>query len=98
MNSYKDSHGNSIPKNVIDRRVRLAKQEKLNEQINEHGYHFCEHCGISSGTYLDCSHDISVNDCQMNGNCELAYDVNNITILCRICHENHHNDKTRNNN
>jgi len=90
MNSYKDSNGNSIPKNVIDRRVRIAKQAKINGQKNEHGFNFCEQCDLSSGTYLDCSHDISVDDCQKSGRAELAYDVNNITILCRQCHENHH--------
>ena len=89
MNSYKDSHGNRIPKNMIDRRIRAAKQEKLNNQKNDFGYNFCEECGQSSGVWLDCSHDVSVDRCQKEGRCELAYDVRNITIRCRKCHIAH---------
>ncbi len=53
----------------------------------EYGYIFCEDCGRSSGTYFDCSHDVSVDKCQKEGRSELAYDVNNITIRCRECHK-----------
>lgn len=87
MNSYRTSNGERIKQSVIDRLVRKAKEQKLIQQFDEHGYNFCEKCGVSNGTYLDCSHDISVNDCKKQGRTELAFDVNNITILCRDCHK-----------
>lgn len=91
MNHYKTSSGERIAKSVIDSRVRKAKKEKIDCQLEEFGYNFCEECRISSGTYLDCSHDISVDKCQKEGKTELAYDVDNITIRCRKCHRKHDN-------
>ncbi|QIG62324.1 hypothetical protein [Tenacibaculum phage JQ] len=87
MNSYKTSTGERIKQSVIDRLVRKAKEQKLMQQFDEHGYNFCEKCGVSNGTYLDCSHDISVNDCKKQGKTELAFDVNNISVKCRTCHQ-----------
>jgi len=46
-------------------------------------------CLKSSGVYLDCSHEISVNECQKRGIAELAFDPSNIKIRCRECHNNH---------
>jgi len=92
MNSYKLSSGQRIAKSVIDRKVREAKRQKIRQFLDLHGYLFCEDCGKSSGGYLDCSHQISVNDCQKTGKTELAWDVNNIKIRCRACHNQH--DKT----
>ena len=89
MGSYKTSSGERIEKSVIDLRVRRAKKNKLDLQLEEYGYNFCEECKRSSGTHLDCSHDISVDKCQKNGMTELAYDVDNITIRCRRCHNKH---------
>lgn len=89
MNHYYTSSGDRLAKSVIDSRVRKAKAEKLEQQFEEHGYHFCEHedCGQSSGTYLDCAHIESVKSCQENGRSEKAYDINNIKILCRSHHQ-----------
>lgn len=93
MNSYKKSDGTRISKTAIDRRVRDAKSQKLEDQQLEHGYNFCEKCGKNaSDTYLDCSHVVSVDECQKSGRAELAYDKDNIRILCRDCHKKH--DKT----
>lgn len=91
MNHYKTSSGESIPKSVIDSRVRKAKEKKVNSQLEEFGYSFCESCKVSSGVYLDCSHDLSVDKCQKEGKSELAYDVSNLTIRCRKCHNKHDN-------
>lgn len=59
-----------------------------------YGYIFCEECNLnaSAGVYIDCSHDLSVKWCQDNGQSDLAWDVNNITMRCRNCHNKH--DKT----
>ena len=87
MNSYSTSNGDRIKQSVIDRLIRKAKAEKLRLQYEESGYNFCQQCGISNGTYLDCSHNESVKSCKENGRTEKAFDVNNITILCRECHK-----------
>lgn len=92
MNSYRTSDGERLKQSVIESLITKAKKEKLKEQFNEFNYNFCEDCGISNGTYLDCSHDKSVKWCKDNGKTELAFDVNNITIRCRRCHNIH--DKT----
>ena len=87
MNSYSCSDGTRLKQSVIERMVVKAKKEKLRQQYDEHGYNFCEECGISNGTYLDCSHNESVKSCKENGRTEKAFDVNNITIRCRECHQ-----------
>lgn len=87
MGTFRTSSGERIRKSVIDRLVRKAKAEKLKQQFEEHRYNFCEECGRSGGVPLDCSHDISVDECQKSGRAELAFDVNNITIRCRPCHQ-----------
>jgi hypothetical protein len=92
MNTYKTSDGSRLKQSIIDSLIKKAKAEKLRQQFDEHRYNFCEDCGISSGTYLDCSHDESVKKCKENGRTEKAFDVNNITIRCRKCHQIH--DKT----
>jgi 5-methylcytosine-specific restriction endonuclease McrA len=89
MNTYKTSSGERIKKSVIDRLVRSAKSQVLVNQINEHDYNFCEECKQSSGTYLDCSHTISVDQCQKQGKSELAWDISNLRVLCRNCHKKH---------
>lgn len=92
-NSYKLSDGSKMEKPKIDRLIREAKAKKLEQMMDEHGYHFCEECGVSTGTYLDCSHNLSVNDCQRSGRTELAWDVSNLTVLCRKHHQEHENKK-----
>ncbi|PXX26257.1 hypothetical protein C7967_11518 [Thalassospira sp. 11-3] len=95
-NSYRMSNGERVLKSVVDRRVRQAKEQKVQNMLDEHGYIFCEEpgCGknTNAGEPIDCSHDISVNDLQKMGKTELAYDVEMITMRCRTCHRIH--DKT----
>jgi hypothetical protein len=85
------SNGERIDKQTIDSRVRAAKQKKLQQHERDYGYFFCEECGRNEGAAgkLDCSHTVSVNDCQKEGRSELAWDVENIRLLCRKCHEIH---------
>ena len=90
MNYFKTSTGERVSKATIDRRVRQAKEKKLELQRIKHGYNFCEEpdCGINYlHARLDCSHDISVDTCQKTGRAELAWDISNITIRCRDCHQ-----------
>jgi hypothetical protein len=87
MNSYKCSDGSRLKQSVIERLISKAKEQKVRQQFDEYGYNFCEQCGISSGTYIDCSHNISVKEAKETGRTELCYDINNITMLCRKCHQ-----------
>ena len=87
MNSYATSDGSRLKQSTIDNLIRKAKAEKVREQFEEHGYNFCEKCGRSNGTYIDCSHNISVKECKETGQTELAFSTDNITMLCRPCHQ-----------
>ena len=87
-NSFYMSNGEKILKKKIDSRVREAKKMVLQVQLDEHGYNFCEDCKInaSSGIPIDCSHTISVDECQKSRRSELAWDESNIVPRCRNCH------------
>ncbi len=87
MNTYQTSSGERLKKSVIDNRVRLAKKKLIDLQFDEFGYNFCEDCDRSQGIRLDCSHNISVDQCQKSGRSELAYDVGNMKVRCRECHQ-----------
>ncbi|MBS9774733.1 MAG: hypothetical protein KGV59_06215 [Tenacibaculum sp.] len=89
MASYRCSDGSRLEQKQIDKLIRKAKKIKVQNQFDEFGYNFCEECGISNGTFLDCSHDISVKKCKENGKTEQAFNVGNITIRCRECHQKH---------
>lgn len=91
MNFYKTSSGEYISKSIIDRKIREAKQKKISEMTEKYGYLFCEEChrNASTGIPLDCSHNIPVGECEKIGRSELSWDVNNITIRCRMCHNKH---------
>lgn len=90
MNHYKTSNGERVSKAKIDQMVRLAKSRRLEMQEIVYGYNFCEDCKRNAtGTRLDCSHEISVDECQKSGRSELAWDIDNIRIRCRECHQKH---------
>lgn len=101
MNHFTTSTGERISKAEIDRRVRKAKAEKVQDQLNEHGFNFCEKCAIEGQPEnanemelktLDCAHLESTDSCQKNGHAEKAFDKNNIAIMCRHHHREY--DKT----
>ncbi len=89
MNSYRMSNGQKVAKSIIDRKVIEAKKKKLYQFMEEYGYYFCEICKSNSNYPIDCSHDISVDECQKTGRSELAWNVDNITLRCRKCHLKH---------
>jgi hypothetical protein len=91
MNHFYTSREERVAKSVIDSRVRKAKGKALEEQHCEFGYNFCVDCLVSSGVYLDCSHTISVDEAQKTRRAELAWDVKNIKVRCRACHQKHDN-------
>jgi len=87
-NSYYDSSGNSYSQNQVNNNITNAKAEKIDTMISDYGYVFCEDCKINSsaGEFIDCSHDISVQQAKNERKVELSWDVNNITMRCRPCH------------
>lgn len=90
MNTYSTSTGERFTQSQIDRKITEAKAKALQKQIDEFDYNFCEQCGRNaSGTRLDCSHDISVKRAKEEGKTEQSWDVKNIVIRCRSCHQKH---------
>jgi len=87
MNHYFASDGTRYSKAEIDRRTSAAKAEKRRLQKEEHGYNFCEICNNNECWPVDASHNTSVNEAQKSGRCELAWDLNNITMRGRRCHQ-----------
>lgn len=85
MAKYPDSNGLMIEKSKIDRNVAATKKKYLEQFFDEHRYHFCERTERSDG-WIDCSHIVSVDQCQKNAMCELAWDINNLELLCRDEH------------
>jgi len=99
MNYYHTPSGERISKSEINKRISETKRLKLEQQKNENGFNFCEECSKNNFEFnewddleygiLDCSHKISVDECQKNGLSELAWNLNNIRILCRYHHRIH---------
>lgn len=88
MNTYPTSDGKRYTQSQIDRRITNAKRAILERQIMEEGHNYCENCHSNGrGTRLDCSHNVSVKKAKESGRTELCWDVNNIEILCRDCHQ-----------
>ena len=90
MNTYATSTGERFSQSQIERKITEAKAKALEKQRDEFDYNFCEQCGKNaSGTRLDCSHDISVKRAKEEGKTELCWDIRNIIIRCRPCHQKH---------
>ena len=88
MTTYKKSNGERVDKKTIDALIRQAKELKLRLMRDSYGYVFCEDCKISRGR-MDCSHTISVKECQETGKAEQAWNIHNIKVRCRDCHQRH---------
>lgn len=88
-NTYADSVGNRYTKVEVERLIHLAKAEKLASFMAEHDYYFCEEKEGEHNGPIDCSHNISVSECQLKGLTEYSWDVNNITLRCRRHHNIH---------
>ena len=87
MGTYSTSQGTRLSTSQIDRLIRKAKESKCRQMNEDHGFIFCEKCSISGGSRFDCSHKISVKEAKESGKVELCYDISNINILCRSCHQ-----------
>lgn len=89
MGSSLTSTGERVTTVERNHRVRLAKIQKLENFFSVHGYYFCEDCKRNDCVPIDCSHDISVDTAVKTGRTELCWDVNNITLRGRKCHQKH---------
>jgi hypothetical protein len=89
MTTYRLSNGQRLSKKRIDQLIRKAKAEKLANQLEAIGYNVCEDCYKNDCVPIDCSHNISVDQCQKDPETplELAWDLDNITIRGRRCHK-----------
>lgn len=87
MNTYRCSNGERVTQSVIDIRIRKAKAKKLQIFLEQHGYYFCEDCERSDCKPIDCSHEISVSEAKNTGKTELCWDVNNMKMRGRPCHQ-----------
>jgi hypothetical protein len=91
-NKYNLSNGLKIEKSAIDRKIRQAKEAKLNEHFDQYGYYFCTTCKQNDDVPIDVAHIISVDACQKSGRSELSWDLNNLVVEGRKCHRKR--DKT----
>ena len=83
--SFKTSTGERLSKTTIDNRIRQAKATFKALKESE-GINYCEGCGTNQDR-IDCSHIVSVNDCQNDGMAEFAFDIRNLSFDCRSkCH------------
>lgn len=87
MNTYKCSNGNRYNQLQIDRRIRIAKETKLEFQRDRLGYNVCERCRRNDCVPIDVSHNVSVKKAKEMGKTELCWDILNLEILGRKCHQ-----------
>ena len=50
MNHFRCSDGTKVTKAYIDRKVTEAKRLKIQNQLDDYGYNFCEECGINASS------------------------------------------------
>lgn len=87
MNTYSDIFGNRWTTPEIEHKIKKVCLRKLEFQRNVHGYNFCEDCKRNDCVPLDCSHDISRKYAKENGCVEVLWDLENIKIRGRKCHQ-----------
>lgn len=87
MGTFSTSTGERFTTEQIDRKIRIAKEGKINMMSVSNGYVFCEECGRSRGMPIDCAHVISVKEAKETGRAELSWDIDNIKMKCRGCHQ-----------
>lgn len=95
--TYSDSYGDRFTTDQIERKIKIAALEKLEQQSYEFGWNHCETCKkhyeehgfIESkyGGYIDVSHTISRKRAKEEGIVELLWNLSNLEILCRRHHQ-----------
>lgn len=88
-NKITTSTGEIMSRAEFDNRIKRAKAKRIQINLDKYGYIVCEDCKRNDCKPIDCSHDKSVKECIEQGVAELAYDVENITMRGRKCHNIH---------
>lgn len=87
MNTYECSNGDRVTQKQIERKMRSAKSQMIRVQKEVFGYNFCETCNRNDCKPIDCAHIISVDKAKKMNQTELCWDVFNMTIEGRKCHQ-----------
>ena len=85
--TYKDSEGNSWTTEQINRKSDRAAKDLLQLQLIEYGYNFCQQCKRNDCKPIDVSHTVSRKKAKENSTVELLWDLSNLEILGRRCHQ-----------
>lgn len=88
MNTYYCSDGRPVSQDQIDRYYTSAAKVKIARQREDDGYNHCEDCGVNElHARLDVSHQVSRAEAKNECRTELIWDVDNLRIRCRACHQ-----------
>ena len=87
MNTYSDSKGKRYTTPQIERLIKKSALEMLEIQFIEHGYNFCQSCLRNDDKPIDVSHTISRKKAKEDGCVEVLWDLDNLEILGRKCHQ-----------
>ena len=63
----------------------------IENQLEEFGYTFCQHCGISTAFKFHVHHIYFRSEYPKH---KYLHDINNLIILCDKCHEKFHGNKS----
>lgn len=87
---YFDSDGNAYTQAQVARKITKAKEQKIEMFRDEHNREpFCQVCFRNDCVPVDMSHDISVLESKQKRMTEKAWDVQNLTLRGRRCHQKH---------
>ena len=86
-NTYSTSEGERLTTSQIDRKTTKAKEQLLQNYLDEHGYLFCETCKRNDCIPITCAHIISVKEAKETGRAELCFDINNMVVEGLPCHK-----------
>ena len=87
--TYSDSDGNRWTTSQIDRKSDRCARELLEIQFIEYGYNFCTQCYRNDCKPIDVAHLISRKEAKESGRAELCWDMDNLKIMGRKCHQKH---------
>ena len=87
MNTYSTSWGERFTTDQINRKSDAAAKKKLEEQKLTYGYNFCTECNRNDCRPIDVAHIVSRKEAKETGRVELCWDLNNLKILGRQCHQ-----------
>lgn len=85
--TYSDSLGNRWTTEEINRKSDKSAKQLLEDQLLEHGYNFCQECFRNDCKPIDVAHMISRKEAKESGRAELCWDINNLKIMGRKCHQ-----------